>query len=114
MLLACACAGSPQAPTLEALLARVDERLNEAEPEMIACFERELGPLVDQLSGRVVASVEIDTDGLVKNLTLLESELDSEAADLCVADAIRRVYFDVWVDHKPVRVTKPYHFSAGR
>ena len=112
-LLMSACAGTGQAPSLEDLLSRVDERLNDAEPEMTACFLREVTSGTGDINGRIVVSVEIDTDGLVSNLDIKESELDNETADLCVADTIRRIFFEEWVGREPVRVTKPYRFVAG-
>ncbi len=106
-----ACQSSASGASMEELLARVDARLNDAEPDMIACFNRELTDVGGRVSGRIAVRVEIDSDGLVNNLEVLESSLGHPQADLCVADTIRRIFFEEWVDRRPVRVTKPFRFN---
>lgn len=104
----------PAGPTLEELLARVDGRVDDSVPQMTACFDRELPGGASVISGRIVVKFEIDGDGLVQKLEIVESELDQNEADLCVADTIRRIYFDEWVGRRPVRLNKPLRFTAGR
>ena len=66
------------------------------------------------VSGRIVAKFEIDGDGLVQKLEIIESDVGEPQADLCVADTIRRIYVEEWVGRRPVRLTKPLRFSGGR
>ncbi len=101
-------------PTLEELLARVDAQVDDTVPQMTSCFEREIPGGSAAVSGRIVARFEIDGDGLVQKLEIVESDVDEPNADLCVADTIRRIYFDEWVGRRPVRLTKPLRFSGGR
>lgn len=108
-----ACPGA-SGPSLEELLARVDAQVDESIPQMTDCFERELPGGASAVSGLVVVRFEIGGDGLVQKLDITESEVGLEEADLCVADTIRRIYFAEWVGRRPVRLTKPLRFSAGR
>jgi len=100
--------------SMEARLAQVDDRLDAAIPEMTDCFRRELGAEANRLDGRVVVRFEVSGDGLVNRLEVVESELGSPKAELCVSDTIRRIYFPEWVGRQPVRLTKPLQFVAGR
>ena len=100
--------------SMEARLARLDDRLDASIPEMTDCFRRELGAEANRLDGRVVVRFEVAGDGLVSGLEVVESELGSAEAELCVSDTIRRIYFLEWVGRQPVRLTKPLQFVAGR
>jgi hypothetical protein len=114
LLLLGACASAPQAPSAQDRLARVSQRLDASTAEMTDCFRREVGAAFDQLNGRVVVRFEIDADGFVQQLDLIESQLNNPAADLCVADTIRRLFFEDWVGQAPARLTKPFSFTAGK
>jgi len=114
-LLLLACASTPQAGwSYTSLLQTVDGHLDDAVPEMTACFRREFGSEAELLNGRIVVRFEVAEDGLISTLEVLESELSSKAAELCVSDTIRRIYFAEWVGQTPVRLTKPFQFVAGR
>ena len=109
-----ACANTSGGASMEEQLKRLDSRLDESIPEMTDCFRRELGSEADLINGRIVILFEVAEDGLVSTLEVLESELKSSEASLCVSDTIRRIYFAEWVGRNPVRLTKSFQFVAGR
>ncbi len=102
--------------TLDDHLKQIEGRLDSATPEMTACFRRELGSGAENVSGRIHISFEVAEDGLVENLEIVESELKQQPeAELCVADTIRRLYFDEWVtQNRRVKLNKPFRFTGGR
>lgn len=115
LLALAACAHTPSpAQDQAASLERVDQQLNASTDEMTACFRRALGPSAEQLNGRILVRFEIDGEGFIQQLTVVESQLDSAQADLCVADTIRRIFFEDWVGRPTVRLTKPFSFVAGK
>ncbi len=111
LLMGCATTG---APTQADILASLNRRLDTSTQEMEACFRRELGAGADRVDGRIIVKFEIDSDGLTQNLTVVESQLQDPQAELCVADTIRRIFFEEQLGRSPVRLTKPFSFLAGR
>ena len=109
-----ACATAPSTLSQEELLQRLNQRLNASTPDMTDCFRRELGLRAEQVNGRLVLRFEIDGDGFIRDLEIVENEVQDPQAELCVADTIRRLYFEEQLGRPPVRLTKPFSFFAGR